>query len=127
MDQEPAPSLRPDEIIDAPQSKVQPDEVVHSTAAASQPNREGTAIAALILGIINLGSWCIPVCGLPLAIAGIVVGILGLKSTQRTMAIIGLALSGISFFLSIIVTVLGIALIPAAINNGNFDFRPFFQ
>lgn len=125
MDQDPAPSLKPDEIIDAPQSDSQSKEGGHPTVTASQPNHEGSAIAALILGIVNLGSWCIPICGLPLAVAGIIVGIIGLKSTQRTMAIIGLILSVISFFLSIITTILGIALIPAVINNGSFDFNQY--
>ncbi len=57
------------------------------------------AIVSLVLGIISLcasfGGWC----GLPFPVLGGIFGFLGLNSRNRTFAIIGLVLSGISILL----------------------------
>lgn len=74
---------------------------------ASQPSvpagdKKGLAIAGLVLGIVNLCSWFIPLCGGPLAIVGIVLSVLGLKSSQRTLAIVGIVLSGLGLLAAIV-------------------------
>jgi len=92
-----------------------------------QPNRQGTAIASLIIGIVNLLGWCLPICGIPLAIGGIITGVLGLKSTRRGLAIAGIILSSITLFLSIINAIFGVLLATQGFNFGdfNFDFDQF--
>lgn len=67
-------------------------EVVYPPAPAN--NRQGAAIAALVLGILNLLSWCLPICGFPMSIAGIITGVIGLKSSSRGLAIAGIVLFG---------------------------------
>ncbi|KPL82937.1 hypothetical protein SE15_10950 [Thermanaerothrix daxensis] len=70
------------------------------------------AVASLVLGLITLLAWCLPICGAPLAIAGIITGILGLNSTSRGMAIAGLILSGLGLVLAIVNSVVGFLLAP---------------
>lgn len=63
-------------------------------------NEKIMAIAALVLGVINLCAWFFPICGIPLAIIGIVLGLLGMKDpSQRTVAIIGIVLCGFGLLL----------------------------
>ncbi len=52
------------------------------------------AIASLVIGIISLCGLLIPICGLTAAVVGLVLGFLGLKSSRRSLAIIGLAVNG---------------------------------
>ena len=62
------------------------------------PQKDGKdiyAILGLVLGVIDLFAWLLPICGFPLAIAGLVLGFAGLKSNRRTMAIVAIVLSGI--------------------------------
>lgn len=61
-------------------------------------DNNGRAIAALVLGIL---SW-IPGIGLILAPIGIALGITGMKSEKRGLAMTGLILSGMGFFISLI-------------------------
>ena len=79
------------------------------------------AITALVLGIINLCGWLLPICGGPIGIAAIIFGILGLKTSKRTMAIIGLVLGGLTLILTIINSVAGAVLFA----NGGFDPSQF--
>ncbi|MBD3363288.1 hypothetical protein GF362_06220 [Candidatus Dojkabacteria bacterium] len=59
-------------------------------------------IGSIVLGVINLCSWFLPLCGCPLSIVGIILGVLGMKSKKyKTMAIIGLVLSIIGILLTI--------------------------
>jgi serine/threonine protein kinase len=52
------------------------------------------AYVALALGIISLCAWWpVPVCGGGIATVGIILGALGMKSSQRTLSIVGLVLS----------------------------------
>ena len=68
---------------------------------ASSGNEKIMAIAALVLGIVNLCAWFIPICGIPLAIAGLVLGFLGMKDpSQKTMAIAGMVTCGIGLLLA---------------------------
>jgi hypothetical protein len=60
------------------------------------------AITSLLLGIFGLGAWLLPICGLPVTVISLVFGIVGLKSSQRSMAIIGMVLAIIGLVLGII-------------------------
>lgn len=62
----------------------------------------GTAIAALVLGVLSAVSCCLPYFSIPLSLAGIVCGALGLKSSRRSMAVAAL-------IVSIVFLVLGVA------------------
>jgi hypothetical protein len=65
-------------------------------------------ITALILGCVNLISWCIPRCGCPFGIGGIIFGVLGMQSKQRRgFAIAGIIMSGLSMLLTIANAALG--------------------
>ncbi len=62
-------------------------------APAGGGNAKIMAIASLVLGVINLCAWFLPICGIPLSIIGLVLGFLGMKDqSQKTIAIIGMAL-----------------------------------
>jgi hypothetical protein len=76
----------------------------------SQPvavDRKGVAIAAFVIGILNLCGWILPVCGIPLAIIGGILGVLGLQSSQRTLAIVGIVLCALTLIGSIIAAIAG--------------------
>jgi membrane-bound ClpP family serine protease len=82
------------------------------------------AIASLVLGVINLCAWFLPICGIPLSIVGLVLGFLGMKSpSQKTLAIIGLALCGFGLLLGCGNAVFGAYL---GLSGGlqNFQFAP---
>lgn len=111
-----------------PNTPLQPDQIIDATPTpTAEPNRQGAAITALVLGIVNLGAWCLPICGLPLAIAGIIAGILGLKSTQRTLAVIGIVLSVIGLILSGITMIAGIALLPTIMEMDPSTIEQYFR
>jgi|YelNatPaOPRAMG01_1025707.scaffolds.fasta_scaffold75292_1 hypothetical protein len=59
------------------------------------------AVVSLILGILSLGAWLLPICGLPMAATGLVLGIVGRESSRRGMATTGLVMSVISLILGI--------------------------
>ena len=83
-------------------------------APAPNNNARTMAIASLVLGIINLCAWFIPICGVPLGIAGAVLGYLGMKSPeQKNLAIAGLVLSCIGILLACINAVAGVLLGPS--------------
>ena len=65
-------------------------------AASTSGNERVMAISSLVLGVINLCAWFLPICGIPLSLVGIVLGFLGMKDqSQKTFAIIGIALCGL--------------------------------
>jgi len=70
-------------------------------------DKKGLAIASLVLGILNLCSWFLPICGGPLAIVGIILGILGIKSSQKTLAIVGIILSALGLLATIVNAIVG--------------------
>ena len=77
----------------------------------SNNNNRIMAISSLVLGIINLCSWFLPICGFPLAVAGLVLGYFGMREpSQKTLAIIGIVLSGIGLLLSCGNAFLGVGL-----------------
>jgi hypothetical protein len=68
------------------------------------PNKDKfnwAAITALVIGCVNILSWCIPLCGCPCGIAGIVFGAIGLKSNKKGFAIAGIILSAISILFTL--------------------------
>jgi hypothetical protein len=66
-----------------------------------------------VLGVLNLCAWLLPICGFPLAIAGIVLGYLGMKSPeQKNLAIAGLALSGLGLLLACVNAIAGVVFAP---------------
>jgi hypothetical protein len=61
--------------------------------APASGNERMMAIGSLVLGVINLCAWFLPICGIPMSIAGIVLGYFGMRDqSQKTLAIIGIAL-----------------------------------
>lgn len=80
-------------------------------APADGGNQRIMAIASLVLGVINPCAWFLPICGVPLGIAGVVLGYLGMKDTsQRNLAIAGMVLSAIGILLACINAIAGVAL-----------------
>lgn len=80
---------------------------------SSNSNYRTMAIVSLVLGIINLCAWFFPICGAPLAIAGLVLGYFGMRSPeQKTLAIVGMVLSGIGLLLTCLNAVAGVFLGP---------------
>jgi len=77
-------------------------------------NERIMAIASLAIGVINLCAWFFPICGVPLGIIGIVLGYLGMKDpSQKTLAIIGMVLSGIGILLACVNAIAGVLLGPS--------------
>lgn len=84
---------------------------------APQPAPSGNArtfaIISLVIGLFNLCAWIFPICGFPLAIAGLVFGYLGLKAPeQKNLAIAGLALSGLALLLACVNAIVGVVFAP---------------
>lgn len=68
--------------------------------ASGSGNERTFALVSTILGVVNLCTWFLPICGIPMAIAGIVLGALGMKDpSQKTLAVAGIALSAIGLLL----------------------------
>lgn len=86
--------------------------------AAPAGDRGWAAITSLVLGVVNLCSWFFPICGGPLAVAGLVFGALGLNSRRRGLAIAGLALCVVGLCLTLINAVGG-----AYLGLHNFNLR----
>lgn len=57
------------------------------------PNKNGKAIASLVLGIVSLITWLIPLFGYPTSIIGIILSVSGMKSENKGMGIAGLVMS----------------------------------
>ncbi len=71
-------------------------------------NKDNEAVLSFVFGIINVTTWfyffdstSISIVRFVLAIIGLILGIIGLKSTQRKLAIGGIALSILSLFASL--------------------------
>lgn len=93
-----------------------------TTTPVKKDNSDTFAIIAIVLGVINLGSWIIPCCGYIFTIAGVVLGIMGLKSEKyKTFVIIALVIAGVAFVLSIINSIAGIAMADSY-NFDNFNY-----
>lgn len=80
-----------------PLGEIVPGAVPESAAPAGN----GKAIAALVLGILGLGAWCLPILGAPVTIVGLVLGCKALNSPARGMAMAGVVLCIIGLVLTI--------------------------
>ncbi len=69
-------------------------------------NYDNLAIAALVIGVLNLGAWLLPLCGLPLSVVGLGLGVMGLRSSQRRLAMAGIALCALGLLLGLSNTIL---------------------
>jgi hypothetical protein len=78
-------------------------------AYVQQPvQRNGSAVASLVLGIISMIAWLLPILGLPIAIVGVVLGHKARRlPVQQGMAITGLVLSYIALGLAVINAIAG--------------------
>lgn len=97
---------------------------VISSPIAARPDRKGLAIASLVLGVLSLFSFCLVFCAGPLGLAGIITGIAGLKSSQRGLAIAGIVLSALGLVISVVLALIGVALMPAWTDFQNWNFDP---
>ena len=68
------------------------------------------AVAGFILGLVSILAWILPLFGYPVTICGIVFSSKGLKSSKKTMAIIGLIFSIIFLVVTLINSILGVIL-----------------
>ncbi|KXK12857.1 MAG: hypothetical protein UZ14_CFX002002095 [Chloroflexi bacterium OLB14] len=89
--------------------------------APASGNERTMAIASLVLGVINLCAWFFPICGIPLAIAGIVLGYLGMKDVpSKNLAIGGIVLCALGLLLACINSAVGAYL---GFSGQSFDFN----
>jgi len=64
------------------------------------------ALFSIALGIISLCAAMIPICGGAISLAGIGLGLLGLRSENRNMAMIGIAVCIFGVLISIVYAVM---------------------
>lgn len=85
-----------------------------------QDNKKGFSIASLILGIVSF----LPCCCVNFitAILAVVFGIIGIKSSNKTLSIVGIILAAVAFILYIIVIVLYMFIL----ETNTEDFTYFF-
>lgn len=95
---------------------------VSPSPAPTSGNERMMAIGSLVLGVINLCAWFLPICGIPMSIAGIVLGYFGMKDvSSKNLAIGGMALSALGLIAGCINAALGAYF--AATGQGGFDFN----
>jgi len=88
-------------------------------------NNRIMAISSLVLGVINLCAWFLPICGVPVGIAGLALGYFGRRDeTQKTLALIGMVLSGIGLLLACGNGALGAYMRLSGSNIGNIFSPP---
>ena len=66
-----------------------------------QKNYDNLAIASLVIGVLSLCAWLLPLCGLPLGLVGLALGVMGVRSSQRRLALIGIALCALGLLLGL--------------------------
>ena len=87
-----------------------------SAPASRRVDQKGFALAAFLLGMLNLFLWVTPFCGAPASMLGLLVGVVGLRSSRRWLAISGMILSGVAFLLTLFFMLAG-----SIFNPGGFD------
>ncbi|MFZ5438081.1 MAG: DUF4190 domain-containing protein [Patescibacteria group bacterium] len=75
---------------------------INPTSSIGNASKNIKATISLVLGIIGLIAWLVPLIGAPITIIGLFLGIMGLKSIKRSMAIVGIVLSSIGLFATIV-------------------------
>jgi hypothetical protein len=96
-----------------------------TTETKENNSKDVMAIISLVLGILSLCAWFIPCCGFIVTIPGIILGILGIKSKNKTMAIIGIALASLGLIASGLNMILGLATSYGDFNN--YDMPTSFE
>jgi cation transport ATPase len=90
-----------------------------------QPKKEALqwiTIFSLLLGVINLAAWFLPICGIPLALAGITLGYLSMtEQSRKAIPIAGIVLNSLGLIAACINAAVGAYL--AATGQGGFDFN----
>ena len=72
-------------------------------APALPVEKNGAAVAGLVIGIISMVAWLLPIVGVPLSIVGLILASRGRRLfTNRTMATAGLVLCIIALVLALI-------------------------
>lgn len=92
-------------------------------AVPPQPgdSKRTMAIIGFILGIVSLFAWFLPICGFPVAIAGVVLSALGINSSKGGLAIAGVIMAGIGVLLTLLNSVIGMFLgLSGFFNNMRF-------
>ena len=101
-----------------------PQQYVPQPVIPAKPDKPGLAIAALVLGILSLCAWLFPICGFPIAIAGVILGILGLKTSKKGMAVAGLIMAGIALLLTLGNAIFGAILTSTGALDDLWQFVP---
>ena len=73
-------------------------------------DQSNLAVASMVIGIVSLGAWILPICGGPVAIAGLVLGIMAWNSAQHNKAVAGVVMSAIGIVATIINAAVGAAM-----------------
>lgn len=94
---------------------------VSPSPAPASGNERMMAIGSLVLGVINLCAWFLPICGIPMSIAGIVLGYLGMKDvSSKNLAIAGMVLCVLGLLAGCINAAVGAYM---AASGQTFDFN----
>ena len=97
----PDPDTGPEEtVVATPNNPASPVVGSQGFAPPSKPDRSNWAKAALVIGIIGLATWCLPICGLPIALVGFVLGVISRTSRRRDLATAAIGLCVIVLVLS---------------------------
>lgn len=80
---------------------------VQAPIMAQAKDRAGMAIASLVLGILSPLAFLVPIISIILGILAIVFGVMSLKSSKRTLAIIGIIIGSAGILIAIILTIVG--------------------
>ena len=75
------------------------------TIKTKEKDRQGLAIAAMVLGIISLVLFCVWYISIPCSILALIFGIISVKSSKKGMAIAGISTGATSFVLTILLYV----------------------
>lgn len=80
---------------------------VYDNTSGSGALKEGN-IVGFILGLVSIIAWLLPFIGFPVTIVGLVFSIINIKSSKKTLNIVGTVLCSIFLFLTLINSILGI-------------------
>lgn len=82
--------------------EIPPMDPDYTPKPAVDTSKDWMAIVSLITGILSLCGSVFAPLGCIFALAAVLLGILGLKSSKRTLAIVGLAAGGLGILLSLV-------------------------
>ncbi len=103
------------------ESSNQPIEMPKPPLSPPSGNEQVMAIASIVLGLIGLcATLVVGLCGAPFPIIGLILGYLAMKDpNQKTLAMIGMAISGITLLLGCVLLVVmgGLTIFGPAIGN----------